>query len=612
MIANSTARGGFATAIGYATSEESGRVDEYDEDQARRYGLLNEDGEVERVGAIKTRNLFHDDLDKIKAEMRVTARSRRQLEKPVYHVSISYHEDEEISEAEMIDDAEEFLERRGLGEHQSVIAVHRDTNHPHVHIVANRAHPSGEKSWDTSFEQMKNMDVLRELEQERGRISPKDHRRDPEGPKLPSWKQKNLRKEILKNGIENTDKPFALQVQDVAGDDFANAESWEELQQGLAEKGLQVKRKGRGGIVTDGEQEGQLSSVSQKWSFSKLDNRFADSFHQIDQRNGRNGRSAADGRRQPRERRDRTAHQADSESNAGGKGAEEGERPGEAGAGGSPDGFGGAEEGEQGHPRETDADEEYSEDLRAGSEHLSEPSGQGDEVQGGVQERDGVSGERNRELGEREGGREASSEELQEGSGTVSGVGGVDGPDATHSTGDRDSRRRRHGSDRKDVSRVDENLEADAGGDPEDRPIEADSERTQSHESQRVRAVPDSLQESTWALREAPEMTRSEELEGWEWKVHDHLEGGRNAEAARVFQNADEEEQTDLVEKLDEYDRNDLRRGFEKLAGLDQPGQDSEDSGPTSPGEDEGQDQGEDEGRSRGSRGYDRGRGMGF
>lgn len=245
MIASSSIGGSIGRAVDYITSEDAGRPDHINEEEDRKRGLSGK-----RISKVQTCNVLHEEnLSEVVREMRVTARQRQRLEKEAYHVSLSYHPDEEIRPDEMISDMEEFLDRRELGEHQAVLAVHEDRGHAHVHAVVNRAHPSGEKNWSTSYEQVRNMGVLRELEEERGRISPGDHKRDPDAPRLPSWKQKKFKAQILEKGREEAEVPFALLVRKEAGHLFAEAESWEELHKGLAEQGLQVKRKGGGGIV---------------------------------------------------------------------------------------------------------------------------------------------------------------------------------------------------------------------------------------------------------------------------------------------------------------------------------------------------------------------------
>ena len=261
MIADSQTGTKFSSSVGYITDE--GRATE-----------------------VKTRNVFNEDDPKQAArEMQITADLRERVEKPVYSLSIGYHPEEEISDEEMLEDMEELLERRGLGEHQAVLATHRDKPHPHVHATVNRVHPQSRELWRDSFDRLKNMDTLREIEQERGRISPRDVVSEEESEqrgRVADWK--------LRRFERTGDLPFGQEVQAQAGDAFAEAETWEDLQSSLASHGLHVEEKGSGGVVTDGSEEAPLSEVARSWSFNKLQEQFPDQFRDYERSQREDGR----------------------------------------------------------------------------------------------------------------------------------------------------------------------------------------------------------------------------------------------------------------------------------------------------------------------------------
>ncbi len=61
---------------------------------------------------------------------------------PVYRFVISWSQDEDApSPKEMADHARQILHLIGLGDHEAVLVVHGDTDHPHIHVVANTIHP---------------------------------------------------------------------------------------------------------------------------------------------------------------------------------------------------------------------------------------------------------------------------------------------------------------------------------------------------------------------------------------------------------------------------------------------------------------------------------------
>jgi len=267
MIADSQTSASFESAIRYTTTEKNAQIRRDDLSEiakmAAEFGVYNG-----RVSTVETRNVFHED-DPMDAawEMQVAADLRERVEKPVYSVSVSYQVEDDPTDEEMVEDMDMFLEMRGLGEHQAVYAVHRDTDNPHIHATVNRIHPRSEELWRDSFDYYENMKALRQIERERGWSTPE---RDETRGLVPDWK--------LQKFDRLGEELFSSQVLEEAGDVFAEAESWKELQLELAEKGLTVKEKGSGGIVTDGNEEAPLSELARMWSFNRLDEGFPDEF----------------------------------------------------------------------------------------------------------------------------------------------------------------------------------------------------------------------------------------------------------------------------------------------------------------------------------------------
>ncbi|MBR2194717.1 MAG: relaxase/mobilization nuclease domain-containing protein [Salinivirgaceae bacterium] len=69
----------------------------------------------------------------------------RRCEKPVFHLSLSFPSDErELSNNELSQIAKEFMTKFGFGEHPYAVYRHKDTSHPHIHIVSTRISWKGE------------------------------------------------------------------------------------------------------------------------------------------------------------------------------------------------------------------------------------------------------------------------------------------------------------------------------------------------------------------------------------------------------------------------------------------------------------------------------------
>jgi len=113
----------------------------------------------DRVAWVKTQNLGHASHElawalmhdtwmnrtalKIKAGVPTTGRDNKA---PVLHYTLSWHADDNPTPEHMQKAAYESLKVLGLGEHEALIAAHTDTDHPHVHIVANTVHPETGKT----------------------------------------------------------------------------------------------------------------------------------------------------------------------------------------------------------------------------------------------------------------------------------------------------------------------------------------------------------------------------------------------------------------------------------------------------------------------------------
>lgn len=110
----------------------------------------------ERVAWTETRNIASDRpevatrimiataerADQLKAEAGIAATGRK-AQKPVLAYSLAWHPNEagKLDRAEMSRAANDSLRVLGLERHQAVIVAHRDTAHPHVHVIVNRVSP---------------------------------------------------------------------------------------------------------------------------------------------------------------------------------------------------------------------------------------------------------------------------------------------------------------------------------------------------------------------------------------------------------------------------------------------------------------------------------------
>ena len=135
-----------------------------------------------RVAWTVSRNLPTSDPELAATFMRATAGRSDRVEKPVYHIALSFDPGDRVERATMEQVASKVLERLGLADHQAVIVAHRDRGHAHVHILVNRVHPETGKAWERWQDQPLIQQVLRDEERTLGlrQVAPSLSPREPQ------------------------------------------------------------------------------------------------------------------------------------------------------------------------------------------------------------------------------------------------------------------------------------------------------------------------------------------------------------------------------------------------------------------------------------------------
>ena len=141
------------------------------------YGvLLYNQEKVERGMAeiLSGSRIASDRLGKPSGDMRLTLLSfepyllaNRRTEKPVMHVSLSPSPEDRLTDGQLTELAEKYMERLGYGNQPYIIYKHSDTHNVHLHIVSVCVDENGARL-DGSFEWRRSLAICRELEQEYG------------------------------------------------------------------------------------------------------------------------------------------------------------------------------------------------------------------------------------------------------------------------------------------------------------------------------------------------------------------------------------------------------------------------------------------------------------
>lgn len=190
---------------------------------------------------------------------------RNPIRRPVYHWALSYHPDDEVTEEQMLRDTEEFLDKMGFGNTQYVVIAHHDTDHPHVHVIANIVDNDAMRIPTYKMIE-KAHKVAADITKKKGYI----------------WGKK-----ASKQTVENAHKPHEkvrMIMASVIKSAVLESVSFDQLQTKLIKKGIscQIKEASdgkRGGISFGCKYKGQQhtfsgSSVDRQLSFGRIKQKF--------------------------------------------------------------------------------------------------------------------------------------------------------------------------------------------------------------------------------------------------------------------------------------------------------------------------------------------------
>lgn len=235
-------------------------------------------GDEERVAWTEPRWMIGTDPKEVAREMEAAASlAGSRLEKPVYHVSISFGEADNPTREQMREAADRVLGELGLSEHQAFLVAHDDKGHPHLHVMVNRVHPDTGKAADVGFDYRRVEGVLRELEKEWGmQRVPGHHARDA-GDAAPDRAQSVATGEA-RRADRTGEASFPEQIRENMGDDLNRAieqsKNWDELRAALARYGYRIEPTERGMKITDGEHYAKASGVDERLGRFRLEERF--------------------------------------------------------------------------------------------------------------------------------------------------------------------------------------------------------------------------------------------------------------------------------------------------------------------------------------------------
>jgi hypothetical protein len=225
------------------------------------------------------RNLAIQDPELAPRVMRATAEQNARVKTPVYHLSPFASPGESLSGEQWEEVADRVLKSLGLTEHQALLVAHHDTAHEHVHLMVNRVHPERLMVWKPNHDYPKIERPLRQMEREWGlrEVPGRHHQLDgQERPRRSRGSTQGERRQADRTGTE----PWAERVRSQVRGDFKKAKSWADLEHRLQEKGLHLRRRGQGLVVTDNTRLVKVSRIHRNGSYRRLGKQFGMSFEE--------------------------------------------------------------------------------------------------------------------------------------------------------------------------------------------------------------------------------------------------------------------------------------------------------------------------------------------
>lgn len=257
-------------------------------DVARYLDQDKTDPEKSRAAHVWAQNCLGISDPHLAAElMQFYSEMNEKVEKPVYHMMVSFGTDEDPTFAQMEEAAKRLLDDLALGEHQALLVAHTDRDHPHFHLMVNRVHPETYQCWKRDFDFARVDKSLRQIEADMGfRPVPGTLAPTPDGKfaDRSRTKPRGAGRMELRSAADAREKhtrarlSFLSETRESCRADLTWATGWRDLEMRLAKKGLRLERHARGLAVTDGRHGAGISLIAANASLLKLETRFADPY----------------------------------------------------------------------------------------------------------------------------------------------------------------------------------------------------------------------------------------------------------------------------------------------------------------------------------------------
>lgn len=165
---------------------------------AKSIEYIQSDKELGPAIELDRNGIVSEDPSGILQEFRLMQEANQKCDKNTISIVISPSDERAFSNEELRDIGKHHLEKLGLSDHQYLMTKHGSTDHPHIHILANRIDEKG-KALNDSHISLKSQTISENLSKELGLYTAKDWQKVRHMEQLP-----------IKKEIENSHQ-YALQ-----------------------------------------------------------------------------------------------------------------------------------------------------------------------------------------------------------------------------------------------------------------------------------------------------------------------------------------------------------------------------------------------------------------
>ena len=233
------------------------------------YMLSKQEG---KAMVLASNNIGFTDQNLCVHEFVLQASMRPNVQKPVCHTILSFsaNDADQLTDDVMIKIANEYLEKMGYGDTQSLIVRHSDCQHPHLHICINRIGNDGKTISDHN-EKYRSTKICRELTERYGLT-------------IGEGKQ-----EVNRLRLRGEDK-LRYEIFDTIKSILPQSQTWKDFVAGLELQGITTRFKTKGNTdVVQGiifEKDGcsfSGSKIDRSCSFSRLNAEIEQNSHKQEQ-----------------------------------------------------------------------------------------------------------------------------------------------------------------------------------------------------------------------------------------------------------------------------------------------------------------------------------------